>query len=308
MQRKSSSESAAVMLRQQRMTLAKFSQQWMLWSVNKNQLSVTVLLTPPLVFWDMEQSVHYRSHRARKRERLYTLGVTGCSSRAALSGMLKGLAESFARAPLQISPGFLLPDPDRPNIPVCPYGCRGMAVVASFPAVFGPCPKGVWRSEPLDWESASLHLSTPIFLSSLAPPGGARGAGAGRLLLDKVYAFLRAAMMMWRARAGAGRLPAGQGLCLPSRRHMWCARSWSWTAVANTLLDEVHACLPSRKTGAARRQRLRCQAEARSWTAAATTVLAEVYAFLRVARWCARSRSCTAAAITLLDVVYAFLA
>ena len=137
---------------------------------------------------------------------LYTLGVTGCSSRVAMSGMLRGFAESFARAPLQISPGFLLPDPDRPNVPVCPYGCRGMAIVASFPAVFGPSPKGVWRSEPLDWESASLHLSTPIFLSSLAPPGGARGAGAGRLLLDKVYAFLRAAIMMWRARAGAGRL------------------------------------------------------------------------------------------------------
>ena len=36
------------------MTLPKISKKWMIWSVTKNQLSVTVLLTPPLVLWDME--------------------------------------------------------------------------------------------------------------------------------------------------------------------------------------------------------------------------------------------------------------
>ena len=40
---------AAVLVRQQRMTLPKISQQWMLWLMTKNQLSVTVLLNPPHV-------------------------------------------------------------------------------------------------------------------------------------------------------------------------------------------------------------------------------------------------------------------
>ena len=41
-----------------------------------------------------------------------------------------------------------------------------------------------------------------------------------------------------------------------------------------------------------------------SWTAAATILLDEVYAFLRAARWRALSRSWTAAATTTLDKVY----
>ena len=38
-----------------------------------------------------------RFHRAREREILYRLGVTECCSRVALSEMLRGFADSFAR-------------------------------------------------------------------------------------------------------------------------------------------------------------------------------------------------------------------
>ena len=39
-------------------------------------------------------------HRAREREMLYRLGVTGCCSRVALSEMLRGISDSFACAAL----------------------------------------------------------------------------------------------------------------------------------------------------------------------------------------------------------------
>ena len=61
--------------------------QWVLGSVTKNQLSMTVLLTPALVRRELQQPVHSRFHRAREREMLYRLGVTGCGSRVALSEM-----------------------------------------------------------------------------------------------------------------------------------------------------------------------------------------------------------------------------
>ena len=41
-----------------------------------------------------------RFHRAREREMLYRLGVTGCCSRVALSEMLRGFADSLSCAPL----------------------------------------------------------------------------------------------------------------------------------------------------------------------------------------------------------------
>ena len=40
-----------------------------------------------------------------------------------------------------------------------------------------------FRGALLDRKSAFLHLSPPILTSSFAPPGGVRGAGAGRQLL-----------------------------------------------------------------------------------------------------------------------------
>ena len=86
----------------------------MLWSVTKIQLSVTVLLTPALVWRELEQSVHSRSHRARERGMLYRLGVTGCGSRVALSEMLRGFAELREGSIADLRPG-----PDRPNVPVC---------------------------------------------------------------------------------------------------------------------------------------------------------------------------------------------
>ena len=46
------------------------------------------------------------THRAREREMLYRLGVTGCSSRVALSEMLRGLADSFTATELQICRTF----------------------------------------------------------------------------------------------------------------------------------------------------------------------------------------------------------
>ena len=65
---------------------------------------------------------------------------------------------------------------DRPNVPICRYGCRVVVILASVPAGFGPGPKVVVE------ERAARPVSYD-FMSFLAPPGGASGAGAGRPLL-----------------------------------------------------------------------------------------------------------------------------
>ena len=74
---------------------------------------------------------------------------------------------------------------------------------------------------------------------------------------------------------------AGAALC------RWRALSWSWTAAAATLLDDVRASLR-----AARLRVLSC-----SWTAAAATLLDEVRASFRAARGRSRSCSWTAAGV-----------
>ena len=52
MQSEGSYGSATVLVRQQRVTLPTIRQQWVLGSVTKNLLSMTVLLTPALVWLD----------------------------------------------------------------------------------------------------------------------------------------------------------------------------------------------------------------------------------------------------------------
>ena len=104
---------------------------------------MTVLLSPALLWRELQQPVHSRFHRAREGEMLYRLGVTECCSRAALSEVLRGFADNFARAAMLLSRNVLRPGPDRPNVPICRYGCRGVVIIASVPAGFGPGPKVV---------------------------------------------------------------------------------------------------------------------------------------------------------------------
>ena len=122
---------------------------------------------------------------------LYRLEVTGYSSRVVLREMLRGLADSFATTALQICLNVLLPDRDRPNVPVCRFGCRVVVIFASVPDGFGPGPKMVWRSEPLDREFASLHLSPLRFLCLPLRRLEARAEqeleGCATTLLDEVY-------------------------------------------------------------------------------------------------------------------------
>ena len=133
---------------------------------------------------------------------LYRLEVTGYSSRVVLREMLRGLADSFATTALQICLNVLLPDRDRPNVPVCRFGCRVVVIFASVPDGFGPGPKMVWRSEPLDREFASLHLSPLRFLCLPLRRLEARA----KLELD-----------------GRCYYPTGRSLRLPSRRQVACA-------------------------------------------------------------------------------------
>ena len=65
---------------------------------------------------------------------------------------------------------------------------------------------------PLDRKSASLCLSPPIVMSSLEPPGGARGTGAGRLLLLPYWTRSTPSFAPPGAVRGAG---AGRLLLLP---------------------------------------------------------------------------------------------
>ena len=99
MQSEGSYGSATVLVRQQRVTLPTIRQQWVLGSVTKNLLSMTVLLTPALVRRELQRPPDSRFHRAREIEMLYRLGVTGCGSRVALSEMLRGIAERCFELP-----------------------------------------------------------------------------------------------------------------------------------------------------------------------------------------------------------------
>ena len=71
----------------------------------------------------------------------------------------------------------------------------------------------------------------------------------------------------------------------------WRVRSWSWTAVTTTLLDEILTFLCAAKG----------RARSWSWTAVATTLLDVFTAFLCAARGRAQSCSWTAVTTTLLD-------
>ena len=55
-----------------------------------------VLLNPAVLWRELKQPVHSRFHRAREREMIYRLGVTGCGSRVALSlsEMLRGFTHA----------------------------------------------------------------------------------------------------------------------------------------------------------------------------------------------------------------------
>ena len=106
----------------------------------------------------------------------YRLRVTGCSSRVALSEMLRGFADSFARAALLPSRNVLRPGPDRPNVLICCYGCRFVVIFASVPAGFGPGLKVVVE------ERAAGPVSSDFYVFPCAA-GGASGAGAGLPLL-----------------------------------------------------------------------------------------------------------------------------
>ena len=128
------------------------------------------------------------------------------------------------------------------------------------------------RGALLDQNSAFLNLSARIFTYSFARPGSVRGTRAGRRLLDEVYAFLRTIRWLAQSRRWSGCCccPAGRGLRLPSRRQAVCAkleldgccyypadevlraarwhlRSWSWTAAAATLSDELTSGLARRR-------------------------------------------------------------
>ena len=134
-----------------------------------------------------------------------------------------------------------------------------------------------WSSQPLDRESAYLHPGYLLrFYVFLVPPGGARGAGAGRLVQLPYWTRSTPSFAppggVRGPGAGAGRLVlltcwtrstpsfappggvrgAGAGRLVqlpywtrstPSFRILRAARgrarSWSWTAGATTLMDEV---------------------------------------------------------------------
>ena len=123
-------------------------------------------------------------------------------SRVALSEMLRKTAKSFARAPMQINPELLLPRPDRPNVPVCRFGCcRGCRaalmmmslIFAPVSTDFGPgpnLPRRRWRRGALlDGEFASISLSPPT--SGLARTRWQRGsAGWGVRFSARLAAHL----------------------------------------------------------------------------------------------------------------------
>ena len=86
---------------------------------------------------------------------LYRLGVTGCCSRVVLSEMVRGFADSFARAALLTSRNVLRQGQDWPNVPI-----RFTAVVifASVPAGFGPGPKLVVEERAAGPVSSNFYV------------------------------------------------------------------------------------------------------------------------------------------------------
>ena len=147
---------------------------------------------------------------------LHRLGVTGCCSQVALSEMLRGFAENFSRAQLQICPNIFRPGPDRPNVPGCRHGCKVVVVLASVPTGFGPGRKVVVKEQAAGQGICfSASVSSDFYVFPCATWGRARSwSWTAAILLDEVYAFLRA--------------------------DRWRARSRSWTAAVTTLLDEVY--------------------------------------------------------------------
>ena len=205
--------------------------------------------------------------------------ATGCCSRVALSGMLRGFGSSSAGAlpVFQMLSRFFDPGPGKARYPgtlLPPPPCCTCPSAWSlwFAEVAAICREGVyaflraagWRTRSWSW-AACWTRSAPPF----APPDGGRGAGPGRhppCWTRSTSSFAA------EVRAAGGR-----------------ALSWSWTrmAAATSLSDEVYAFL--RAVG--------WRARSWSWRAAAITLLDELYVFLRAAGGRARSWSWTVAAI-----------
>ena len=102
------------------------------------------------------------------------------------------------------------------------------------------------RGALLDQNSAFLHLSAPIFTCSFARPGSVRGTRAGRLLLLPCWTRSTPSFApsggLHRAEGGAAAAAAllDEVYAFP-RAVRRCARSWSWTAAATTLLTRSFA-------------------------------------------------------------------
>ena len=118
------------------------------------------------------------------------------------------------------------------------------ASLHSSPPTSGMARRRWRRGALLERESASLHLSPPIFMSSFAPSGGVRRAGAGRLLR----------LAYWTR-------------CTPSFAPPGGVRgAGAGAAAATTQQDEVYAFLGTARRSARRLER---------------PLLDQVYGFLR---------------------------
>ena len=194
MQSEGSNGSSAVLVQQQCMTLNK-NQPTIDAAVGNKESVVDDSVTNGTI------SIHSRSHRAREREMLYRLGVTGCCSRVALSKMLRRFAESFATTALHICPKVLRPGPNPPNVPICRCGCRVVPIFAFFPDAFGPGPKP--PKAVVEGRAASKQgvcFSAPLATKfGSGPEAMAKGRAAGPKLCfpepvcSDFYVFLRAA-------------------------------------------------------------------------------------------------------------------
>ena len=120
-----------------------------------------------------------------------------------LSETPRGIADSFARTALQISPKVLLPGhcgQDRPNVQVCRYCCRIVLIFASVPPSLGMAQR--WSGGASSWTGNLLLCSCHLLFLCL--PLRRLGARAERELDCCCYC------------------PTGQGLRLPSRHHVMC--------------------------------------------------------------------------------------